>query len=159
ANGHVTVYDNRGTVLGSWVAGGVTSAGDIVVLNNDIWVVDAGTETLRQYANVYSVNGTGQTISPTTTFALSSGNPDPTGLAASGTTLWVTDGRMDQVFVYNTGGALQGSWNLDPADTAPTGITTTPGAANDLWVVDHTRDVVYHYVGATSWLSNGGQPT
>ena len=157
ANGNVTVYDNRGTVLGTWVAGGVTKAGDIAVLNNDIWVVDAGTETLRRYANVYSLNGTGQTIAPTATYALSSNDPDPTGLAASGSTLWVTDGLNDQVLVYTTSGALQGDWNLEPGNSAPTGITTTPGAANDLWVVDHTTDRVYDYAGAASWLNNGGQ--
>ncbi len=60
-------------------------------------------------------------------FELVGDNVDPTGLATDGTTLWVTDAAADAVFVYNTAGNLLGRWQLDPANSDPSGITNEPG--------------------------------
>ena len=71
-------------------------------------------------------------------------------MATDGQTLWVTDdsGGEGQVFVYSTGGALLGDWQLDPGDAAPTGIALDSNGSSDLWVVDHGTDRVYRYAGA-----------
>src|SRR5262249_27396767 len=69
-----------------------------------------------------------------------------------GQVLWVTDDGSDEVFVYDTAGALLGRWRLDARNADASGVTKDPtGASNDLWVVDRADRAVYRYAAAAGW--------
>ncbi len=87
-------------------------------------------------------------------------------IVATDNYLWVTDDESggseeNRVYVYTSDGALQGSWNLDPNNDNPTGITTHVDSGSnyadseDLWVVDKASKKIYRYTGGTRWLEGG----
>jgi glucose/arabinose dehydrogenase len=107
-------------------------------------VNDGGNDRTYQYA------GSGAALGNN---ALTSGDTAPRGVATTeaGTTEWVVDADKN-VYVYNTGGALLGSWSAGGLSSSATltGIATN-GA--DIWLVDSSADKVYKYTGAASRLS------
>jgi hypothetical protein len=84
--------------------------------------------------------------------ALGSSDSNPRGVASTAAgTRWVVDGN-NQVYVYNSAGALLGSWSAGGLGSAAqlTGIATN---GTDIWLVDNASDKVYKYTGAASRLS------
>lgn len=85
--------------------------------------------------------------------ALGSGDTAPRGVAttAAGTTEWVVDANKT-IYVYNTGGALLGSWAAGGLSSSATltGIATN---GTDIWLVDSSAAKVYKYTAAASRLS------
>jgi hypothetical protein len=109
------------------------------------YVVDGGTsDSTFQYAVTGGALGNN---------ALTSGDTAPRGVAttAAGTTQWVVDANKN-VYVYNTGGALLGSWSAGGLSSSATltGIATN---GTDIWLVDSYADKVYKYSGAASRLA------
>ncbi len=86
-------------------------------------------------------------------YALNTGNTTPRGVAstAAGEKVWVVDANRN-VYVYNTSGAVLGSWTAGSMSTTaqPEGITTN---GTDVWIVDNKNDQVFKYAGAASRLS------
>jgi hypothetical protein len=82
---------------------------------------------------------------------LSDLNPMGVTANASGTTEWVVDANKN-VYVYNTGGSLLGSWSAGGLSSSAklTGIATN---GTDVWLVDSYTAKVYKYAGAASRLS------
>jgi hypothetical protein len=112
-------------------------------------VNDGGNDQTSQYASSGAALGNN---------ALGSGDTAPRGVAttAAGTTEWVVDANKT-VYVYNTGGALLGSWT-------PTGLSSSAqlnGIATngtDIWLLDNYSRRVYDYAGAASLLSGSQSP-
>lgn len=151
ANKSVYVYNAQGSLLGSWSASGLTDPQDITTDGKDIWIVDNGTDKVYRYVGAATRRQGSQ--APGSTLALAPPNQNPTGLVTNGTTMWVTDDSTtkDVVYVYDlTGRTPVALWKLDPANDAPSGITLDPSGGNDLWVVDRTDAVVYHYANGLS---------
>ncbi len=48
-----------------------------------------------------------------------------------------------------------GRWQLDPANSRPTGITIDPTGGSKIWIVDAGTDRIYEYSGATGCRSGG----
>lgn len=96
----------------------------------------------------YDVNGPAQGSS-----ALAAANAAPRGVATfvGSDKTWVVDANRN-VYVYNTSGALLGSWAAGSlgSTATPEGIATD-GA--DIWIVDSKSDKIYRYAGAASRLS------
>jgi len=65
--------------------------------------------------------------------------------------VWVVDANR-KVYVYNTSGALLGSWTAGTlaSNATPEGIATN---GTDVWIVDAKQDRVYRYAGAASRTS------
>ena len=145
----VTMYLANGQLVGAWQALGLTHPEGLANHGQDLWVVEAG--RVARYQNA-AVRTRGEQ-STSHAFELVEDNVDPTGPATDGTTLWVTDAAADTVFVYNTVGDLLGRWQLDPANSDPSGITNEPGGGSDLWVVDRADSAVYRYGDAVTRLS------
>jgi hypothetical protein len=61
--------------------------------------------------------------------------------------------KTDKVFKYSLAGSLLGSWTIDAANKAPTGITIDPTNVNQIWIVDSGTDRVYQYNGAATRIS------
>jgi hypothetical protein len=86
-------------------------------------------------------------------YALGSGNTAPRGAAstAAGDTVWVVDANK-KVYIYDTAGALLGSWTAGSlANNATVEGIAVFGA--DVWLVDARQDKVFRYAGAASRLS------
>ncbi|XZE17590.1 hypothetical protein SH449x_002864 [Pirellulaceae bacterium SH449] len=153
ANKKVYVYNNSGTLLGSWTAGSVASNATIegITTNGtDVWLVDARQDRVYRYTNAASrLSGSQNAAS---NFALNSGNLNPKDIVTDGTNIWVVnDSTTDKVFKYTMTGALVGSWTIDSANKAPTGLTIDPsGASQSIWIVDNGTDRVYEYTNARS---------
>lgn len=149
ASKNVYVYDAAGVPKGGWSAGGLNQPQDITTDGTDIWIVDDAKDRVFRYAG--AATRTSGSQNPSGSFPLNAANRDPSGVVTDGTTLWVTDehAHANKVFVYSIGGSLLGSWLLDAANDAPSGITLNPGGGSDLWVVDRHDSVVYHYADAT----------
>jgi streptogramin lyase len=133
--------------LSSPVGGAITSSQGIGTILDDtqFYVVnDSGNDQTYQYASSGSALGNN---------ALTSGDTAPRGVAttAAGTTEWVVDANKN-VYVYNTGGMLLGTWSAGGLSSSATltGIATN---GTDIWLVDSTSDKVYKYTGAASRLS------
>ncbi len=144
----VGVYGGSGVRLGSWMATDLTQPEGIATDGTDIWIVDAADDTVRTYAAAAALDR--GTLSAGAAFALDSQNTSAAGLATDGTNLWVVDDLADAVFVYDTTGLLQGSWQLDAANTNPSGITNDPTGGTSLWVVDRSGMVFYYANGTTA---------
>lgn len=160
ANKKVYVYNNSGSLLGSWTAGSVASNATIegITTNGtDVWLVDARQDRVYRYANAASRLSGSQNAS--SNFALNSGNRAPKDLVTDGTNLWVVnDSTSDKVFKYTLTGSLVGSWTIDSANKAPTGLTIDPsGASQSIWIVDNSTDRVYEYTNSRS--RNSGSQT
>jgi hypothetical protein len=128
--------------------GGVITSGQgvgTILDDTKFYVVDGGTsDSTYQYAVGGGALGNN---------ALGSGDTAPRGVAttAAGTTEWVVDANKN-VYVYNTGGALLGSWSASGLSSSAqiNGIATN---GTDVWLLDNYTHKVYDYVGAASRLS------
>ena len=113
-------------------------------------VNDATTDVMYDYGSSGAATG-----NPT----LASTNTAPRGVAsnAAGTTTWVVD-LNKTVFVYNSAGALQGSWTVGGLKgTAVLDGLATNGT--DIWLLDSKNATVYRYSGAASRLSGSQSST
>ena len=157
ANKNVYVYNDSGVLLGSWTAGSLASKATvegIATNGTDVWLVDAGQDRVYRYANAAGrLSGSQNAIS---NFALNTGNLSPKDLVTDGTNIWVVnDSTTDKIFKYTLSGSLVGSWTIDSANKAPTGLTIDPsGASQNIWIVDNGTDRVYEYANGRS--SNSG---
>jgi len=144
----VFVYDDDGNLLGRWDAGGLYRPEGIATDEEDIWIVDRSSDKVFFYDNAASRRSGSQDPSCAGSFHLADGNTNPRGITTDGETIWVVnDGRCyDKVFVYDTSGNLQGSWELSH-NVKPRGITINPGDVNDIWIVDAYYDKVLEYQG------------
>ncbi len=155
ANKKVYVYDNVGTIQGSWTPKTKSGASldtpeDITTFGSDIWIVDEGTNSVLKYSNAAGRKSGSQNA--TSSFNLNSSNGKATGIVTDGNYLWVVDNNStDKVFKYTVNGSLLGSWTIDSANSSPTGITIDPANVSDIWIVDNGTDKVYQYIGATSF--------
>ncbi len=153
ANKKVYVYNDSGVLLGAWTAGSVASNATIEGITTDgtdVWLIDARQDRVYRYANAASrLSGSQNAIS---SFALNSGNRNPKDIVTDGTNLWVVnDSTTDKVFKYTLTGSLVGSWTIDTANKAPTGLTIDPsGASQSIWIVDNGTDRVYEYTNSRS---------
>ena len=90
---------------------------------------------------VYAHNSDG-TRDANNDFNLDTANVNATGITESGGFYYVVDSVADSVFIYNSSGLHQGSWELDSENTSPEGITYANGR---LYVVDRNDSKVYAY--------------
>ncbi len=137
--------------VGASFANNATSIDGVAsILDNDpftkFYVVnDASTDRTYEYGD------TGTSIE---NYALAGGNTAPRGAASTtlGTTVWVVDANKS-IYVYNTSGALQGSWAAGglQATAQLEGIATN---GIDVWLVDNKTDKVYRCIRASilRWL-------
>ena len=155
---YVDVYDPSGNSLGYWKAKGLSTPEGIASNGTDIWIVDRGSDRVYRYAG--AANRTSGSASPTSSFALNSGNRDAKGIETDGTHLWVVnDASTNKVFKYTLSGTLVGSWTISGANTTPTGITLDPSNPSDIWIVDSGRDQVFQYTAAASRTSGSQSPS
>jgi hypothetical protein len=151
ANRNVYVYNATGGLLGSWSAGSLANNATpegIATNGTDIWIVDSKSDSVFFYAGAASRTAGSQAA--TSSFSLNSGNANPKDMVTDGASLWVVDdaAKTDKVFKYTVAGALAGSWTIDAANKAPTGIALDPANIGDLWISDSGTDRVYKYAGA-----------
>jgi hypothetical protein len=156
ANRSVYVYGNTGNLLGTWTAGTLANNATpegIATNGTDVWIVDSKSDKVYRYAGAASrISGTQTAAS---SFSLNSGNSDPTDIVTDGASLWVVDdaAKTDKVFKYSVAGSLAGSWTIDSANKAPTGITIDPANVSQIWIVDSGTDRVYQYNAAATRTS------
>lgn len=149
-NRKVFVYNDAGVLQGSWTAGSLNQSAAVEGITTDgthIWIVDAKSDSVLYYQNAASRTSGTQNATNSSSFVLNSANKNPKDLVTDGTSLWViNDSTTDKVFKYNLSGVLQGSWTIDSANSAPTGITIDPSNVSpDIWIVDSGTDRVYRY--------------
>jgi hypothetical protein len=85
-------------------------------------------------------------------FRLSDVNPK--GIVTDGLSLWVVNAAAtDKVFKYTLTGTLLGSWAIDAANAAPTGITIDPANPQHVWIVDNSVDRVFQYSNSVGRIS------
>jgi hypothetical protein len=105
---------------------------------------DAATNVSYHYSDIGTPQGS---------TALAAANAAPRGVASmvGVEKTWVIDNNRN-VFVYNSTGALLGSWSAGsmPNNATPEGIATN---GTDIWIVDGRSDKVYRYAGAASRLA------
>ena len=163
----VTTMDTDGSIRGQWRAWGVTDARDITVKDNTIWIVgrDASTNALRIFRFDKGAIVRSGGLEADHSFALRSNNTNPTGLVSDGWNIYVVDGSA-KVFAYDKNGQTLGNtqynpWQLDLANSNPTGVTLNPSGGNELWVVDKTANRVFRYNNGRGnhWWNNGGPQT
>jgi WD40 repeat protein len=159
ANKNVYVYNTVGGLLGSWTAGGLNAQAQlegIATNGTDVWLLDNKLDKVYKYvggigAGANRISGTQNAAS---SFSLNRDNSNGKGMVTDGTSLWVVnDGSSDKVFKYALTGTLLGSWTIDPANAAPTGLTINPASVSDIWVVDSGTDRVYQYTSAAGRTS------
>jgi hypothetical protein len=160
ANKKVYIYSNSGALLGSWTAGGLASNATvegIATNGTDVWIVDARQDRVYRYSGAASrLSGSQNAAS---SFALNSGNRDPTDVVTDGTHLWVVNNSTaDRVFKYTISGSLVGSWTISSGGGSPTGITVDPSYVSDIWIVDNASDRVYQFTAAASRTSGSQAP-
>jgi subtilisin family serine protease/subtilisin-like proprotein convertase family protein len=161
ANRQVYVYDNSGTLLGSWTAGTLSTKAvveGIATNGTDVWIVDAYSDKVYKYAGAATrLSGI---PNATSSFSLNIANKSPKDIVANGTSLWVVnDSTTDKVFKYSVTGTLQGSWTINAGGGSPTGLTLDPSSVNHLWIVDSATDRVYQYDGAAGRTSDTQSPS
>jgi hypothetical protein len=155
ANRNVYVYStSTGALLGSWAAGslaGNATPEGIATNGADVWIVDSRSDKVFRYTGAASRLSGSQTAA--SSFSLASGNPKD--IVTDGASLWVVDdaSKTDKVFKYSLAGSLTGSWTIDSANKAPTGITIDPANVSHIWIVDSGTDRVYQYTGAATRTS------
>ncbi|MHB8974465.1 MAG: NHL repeat-containing protein [Pirellulaceae bacterium] len=148
ANRKVYVYNDRGTLLGSWTAGTLSNKAvveGIATNGTDVWIVDAYSKKVYKYAGGAALLS--GSPNATSSFSLNSANTSPRDIVTDGVSLWVVnDSTSDKVFKYTTTGSLVGSWTIYYSGGSPTGITLDPSnLSQDLWIVDNGTDKVYQY--------------
>jgi hypothetical protein len=154
----VYVYNTSGGLVGSWTArtlpNNATIEG-IATNGTDVWIVDARGDRVYRYAGAAGRTSGSQFAA--SSFRLDNSNTSPKDIVTDGQHLWVVnDSSTDRVFKYTIAGVLVGSWTIDPANRAPTGITLDPASPQHLWIVDSGTDRVYQYNAAAS-RSSGSQ--
>jgi hypothetical protein len=155
---YVYVYDDAGNALGYWKAMGLSTPEGIASDGTDIWVVDRGRDRVYRYAGAAS--RTSGSVSPTSSFALNSGNRYPKGIETDGGHLWVVnDDKTSKVFKYTLTGSLVGSWTINGNNKTPTGITLDPSNPSDIWIVDSERDQIFQYTAAAGRTSGSQSPS
>ncbi len=159
SSGFVFVYDNSGTLLGSWQPQNVGKPEGVTVWGNDLWLVDPIQDKVFKFTGGALLR-TGK-INATSNFALNSGNLNSTDIVTDGAHLWVVNDivGVDKVFRYTVGGTVEGSWALSNTDPSPSGITVDPNNVNHIWVVDASTRSVYQYNGGTAVLSGSLEPS
>lgn len=146
SNKTVYVYDTNMTLLGSWIANGLSTPTGIAVAGTNVWIVDSQLDRAYLFANATTV--TAGSVTATRSFALGSGNTNPQDIATDGTTVWVVhSGTTDKIYVYRASdGVSLGNWTIDSRNASPTGLTLDPtGQSQSLWTVDNGTDRVYEY--------------
>jgi hypothetical protein len=160
ANRNVYVYSSAsGALMGSWSAGSMANNAapeGIAIDGTDVWIVDSKSDKVFRYAGAASRLAGSQNAAAS--FNLNSGNASPKDMVTDGYSLWIVDdAKSDKVFKYNVdGGSLVGSWAIDAANKAPTGIALDPANVGDIWISDSGTDRVYKYAAAVS-RNAGGQ--
>ena len=129
ANRTVYVYNATGGLVGSWTAGSMASNATpegIATNGTDIWIVDSKSDKVFRYAGAASRLAGSQNAA--SSFNLSGSNSNPKDIVTDGASLWVVDdaAKSDKVFKYTAAGSLVGSWTIDSANKAPTGIAIDP---------------------------------
>jgi glucose/arabinose dehydrogenase len=162
ANRKVYVYDASGVLLGSWTAGSLSNSADeqgIATNGTDVWIVDAKNDRVYRYAGAATrLSGSQNAVS---SFALNSGNKNPTDIVTDGTSIWVLNNTSstDKVFKYTVSGTLLGSWTISSGGGSPTGITIDPTNVSNIWIVDSFSDCVYQFDAAASRTSGSQSPS
>jgi hypothetical protein len=153
ANRNVYVYNaTSGALVGNWSAGSMANNATpegIATDGTDIWIVDSKSDKVFRYAGAASRTSGSQTAA--SSFPLSNGSAKD--MVTDGYSLWIVDdtAKTDRVYKYNLdGGWLVGSWTVDSANKAPTGITLDPANIGDIWISDGGTDRVYKYAAAAS---------
>lgn len=159
SGGTVFVYNNAGALLGQWQPQNVGKPEGVTVWGSDLWLVDSGQSRVFKFAGGANLR-TGR-VAATSSFALNSGNLNPTDLVTDGAHVWVTNDTLaaDRVYRYSATGALEGSWNLSTTNPSPTGITLDPTNVNHLWVVDAGTDRIYQYDSGTARTTGAQEPS
>lgn len=157
--GTIFVYNNTGTLLGSWVPTNVGKPEGITVWGNDLWLVDPNSD--RVHVFIGGATRRSGRVAATSSFALNSGNLNSTDIVSDGAHLWVLNDTptSDKVFRYLVNGTLEGSWTLSATNPTPTGITLDPTNVNHLWVVDASTDKILQYDAATTRLTGAQEPS
>jgi sugar lactone lactonase YvrE len=158
----VYVYNAAsGALLGSWTAGTLANNATpegITTNGTDVWIVDSKSDKVFRYAGAATrLSGTQTAAS---SFNLNSGNSSAKDIVTDGASLWVVnDTSTDRVFKYTVSGSLLGSWTIDSANRAPTGITIDPANVSHIWIVDSGTDRVYQYNAAATRTSGSQSAT
>ena len=111
------------------------------VQSTRFFVVDRGSRAAFLYDAQFAAAGI---------WKLARNNSSPRGVAANpaGDTLWVVNSSKE-VFAYDAGGTLLGSWRANdvrqPQDIATDG--------RHVWIVDDAQDRVFFYADAAGWRS------
>lgn len=156
-NGKVYKYDNNGVLHSSWSTGKASTQG-VTTNGTSIWTVSSSTDRVYFYSGAASFVPSPSKLNPTLTsyFRLHTSNTNPKDLATDGNTVWVIDdGSYNFVYAYSMSGTYLGRWQLDSANTTPTGITIDPTGGSKIWIVDSGTDKIYEYSGATGCRSGG----
>lgn len=150
ANKTVYVYGTEGTLLGSWTAESLhdrATPEGISTDGVDIWIVDSLEKKVFRYQGAAARLSGSQ--SADSSFNLNWRNFNPKGIVTDGAAFWVVDdATIDKVFKYTLAGAYLGSWTIDAANKAPTGITLDPTDVRHLWIVDNRSYRIYQYDNA-----------
>ena len=154
--GKITKYDNNGLVNSSWNTG-IAGTQGVSTNGTSIWTVSNHTDRVYFYSGAASfVPNNNSNPMLTHSFGLHLSNSNPKDLATDGNTVWVVDdGSIDFVYAYTTSGRYLGRWQLDYANSKPTGITIDPTGGSKIWIVDNGTDRIYEYSGATGCRSGG----
>jgi hypothetical protein len=137
----VTELSPGGAVVGSPIKGASTGLADPQGVVSDssgrVFVANFSADSITEYANGASGN-----VAPVATISGSqTGLSGPTGLALSGTTLWVTDANTDTLESFTAGA----DGNVLPIETIsgskttldnPVGISVASDFGESLWVVN-----------------------
>jgi hypothetical protein len=152
ANDEVFVYDRSGDMLGRYEVEGIDKPEGITTDGTHLWIVDRSSDRVLYFAN--GADHRSGNLMPTSSFRLVPGNRNPMDLVTDGTHLWVVnDAGQDSVFRYDLNGNLEGKWQIDPANSTPTGIAINPLAPSEIWVVDAAKKRIFQYDGAVSQIS------
>ncbi len=156
-NGRIFNYTTAGVHVANWQSN-ISGLQGVTTNGTHIWTVSETTDRVYYYSNGATTTAS---RNPTSSFALNSYNTNPTDLTTDGKFIWVVNegniagGVGDMVFKYTVSGTYLGRWQLDAANSRPTGITVDPSGGNKIWIVDNEDDRIYEYSGATGCVSGG----
>jgi phospholipase/lecithinase/hemolysin len=145
----VYVYDTAGKKIGAWKALGLSLPDGIAIAGNNVLIVDRGLDRVLVYANALPT--TSGSLTATSSWPLSGpGNTNPKGIKSNGVSVWVVNSATtDRVYKYDLNGTYRGRWNLDVANSNPSGISLSSDGL-DLSIVDATSDKLYRYSGSAA---------
>ncbi|MCA9246979.1 MAG: tandem-95 repeat protein [Planctomycetales bacterium] len=150
-NKRVFVYDDAGAYLGRWLAVGPSRVDGIATDDTDIWILDRKLDMVFHYEGAAALRS-GE-MEATDSFALHTNNKQGRGITTDGVHIWIVNDirTKDKVYKYDIAGNYVARWNIDPANSKPTGITIDPtGASDAVWIVDNLSDSVYQYDGGAT---------